>query len=154
MPSLIKFIDTIVEKVLGRKLNKGLLQFFRYLICGGVATVSDMSLLYVSTHFFHIFYLFAAAGGFITGVIINYSLNILLVFKSTGKIHKEFTLFALIGIGGLVWTEIIMWALVDKLNFYIMVAKMTAVVFVLFWNFFMRKKFVFYPEPVLEEYSN
>jgi putative flippase GtrA len=152
MPSLIDFIDTSVEKIVGRKLNKGFLQFFRYLICGGIATVSDMGVLYVSTHFLHIYYLFAAACGFILGVVINYTLNIILVFKSTGKIKREFALFALIGIGGLIWTEAIIWTLVDKLNFYIMIAKMTAVIFVLFWNFFMRKKFVFYPEPVTEEY--
>ena len=149
---MIKFIDELVEKILGRKVNKGLLQFFRYLICGGIATVSDMSVLFVLTHFLHIFYLLAAACGFIIGVIVNYSLNIVLVFKSTGKIHKEFSLFALIGIGGLIWTEIIIWALVGKLHLYLMVAKIIAVVFVLFWNFFMRKKFVFYPEPVQDEY--
>jgi putative flippase GtrA len=149
---MIQFIDNFIEKILGRKVSKGLLQFFRYLICGGIATVSDMTVLYSLTHFFHVNYLIAAACGFLIGITINYNLNIILVFKSSGQVKKEFSLFALIGIGGLIWTEIILWVLVDKLNFYIMVAKMVAIALVLFWNFFMRKKFVFYPEPVEKEY--
>lgn len=146
-----QFIDEFVEKIAGRKINKGLLQFFRYLICGGIATVTDVSLLFVLTHFLHIYYLIAAAGSFLTGTTVNYSLNVVLVFRSSGKIKREFPLFALIGVGGLVWTEIIMWILVDKLNFYVMLAKGGAIIFVLMWNFFMRKKFVFPEEPVSQE---
>jgi len=152
--SLANLIDTNVERLLGRKINKGLLQFFRYLICGGMATLTDVSVLYSFTHFLHINYLIAAACGFIMGIIINYNLNIVLVFKSSGEIKKEFPLFALIGIGGLIWTEIIMWLLVDKLNFYIMVSKLVAIVLVLFWNFFMRKKFVFTLESIAEEHRD
>lgn len=143
-----QLIDEFVEKLLGRKINKGILQFFRYLICGGIATLTDISILFALTHFLHIYYLIAAACGFITGITINYSLNIILVFKSSGEIKKEFPLFALIGIGGLIWTEIILWILVDKLNFYVMIAKIIAIALVLNWNFFMRKKFVFSPESI------
>jgi len=146
-----QLIDEFVEKILGRKINKGLLQFFRYLVCGSIATLTDISILFVLTHFLHINYLVAAACGFLTGIIVNYSLNIVLVFKSSGEVKKEFPLFALIGIGGLIWTEIILWILVDKLNFYVMIAKAVAIILVLNWNFFMRKKFVFSPEPISEE---
>ena len=140
-------IDNLVEKILGRKINKGILQYFRYLICGGTATVADVSLLFFLTHIFHIYYLFAAALSFVTGIIVNYTLNIILVFQSSGKIKKEFFLFASIGIGGLFWTEIILWILVDKLNIYVMFAKVIAIILVLQWNFFMRKKFVFPEKP-------
>ncbi len=140
-------IDSLVEKILGRKVNKGILQYFRYLICGGTATLVDVSLLFFLTHIFHVYYLIAAAISFATGIIVNYTLNIILVFKSSGKVKKEFFLFALIGIGGLFWTEIILWILVDKLNIYVMFAKAIAIVLVLQWNFFMRKKFVFPEKP-------
>ena len=143
-----EWIDEIVEKILGRKVNKGLLQYFRYLICGGTATVTDVVLLYALTHFLHFNNLVAAACGFCIGIAINYSLNIVLVFKSSGKVKKEFPVFALIGIGGLLWTEAIIWLLVDKMNLYLLAAKLIAILVVLQWNFFMRKKFVFYPEPI------
>lgn len=148
---LKEWIDEFIEKLLGRKIRKGFLQYFRYLICGGTATVTDVAILFVFTHFLHINYLIAAAFSFVVGIIVNYSLNIILVFKSSGKLRKEFPLFALIGIGGMTWTELILWVLVDKLNVYVMFAKMVSIVLVLQWNFFMRKKFVFYPEPVSED---
>jgi len=148
---LKEWIDEVVEKILGRKVKKGFLQYFRYLICGGSATVADLAILFVLTHFLHINYLIAAAFSFLAGIVVNYTLNIILVFKSSGNLKKEFPLFALIGLGGMTWTELILWFLVDKLNIYVMFAKMVSIVLVLQWNFFMRKKFVFYPEPVEEE---
>jgi putative flippase GtrA len=144
-------IDGIIEKIAGRKVNKSLLQYFRYLICGGIATVTDVGLLFVLTHFLHLNYLIVAAVSFLCGITVNYTLNTILVFQSSGKIKKEFPVFAMIGLGGLAWTELILWFLVDKLNIYVMFAKMVAIVLVLQWNFFMRKKFVFYPEPVGED---
>jgi len=141
-------IDNLVEKILGRKANKSLLQYFRYLMCGAVATATDVGVLFVLTHFLHINYLFVAAVSFLCGIIVNYVLNTILVFQSSGKIKKEFPVFAMIGLGGLAWTELILWILVDKLNIYVMIAKLVAIILVLQWNFFMRKRFVFYPEPI------
>lgn len=143
-----EWIDEIIEKILGRKVNKSLLQYFRYLMCGAVATVTDVGLLFVLTHFVHLNYLIVAAASFLCGITVNYTLNTILVFQSSGKIKKEFPVFAMIGLGGLAWTELILWVLVDKLNIYVMIAKAVAIVLVLQWNFFMRKKFVFYPEPI------
>ena len=148
---MIQLIDDFIEKLLGRKISKGFLQFFRYLVCGGIATLTDIVILFVLTHIVHINYLIAAACAFLTGIVVNYSLNIVLVFKSSGEIKKEFPLFAMIGVGGLTWTEIIMWLLVDKLNLYVMIAKGVAIILVLQWNFFMRKKFVFSSESISED---
>lgn len=138
-----KIVNTIAEKILRRKINKGLLQFFRYLICGGTSTLVDLVMLYSLTHFIDVHYLIAAPIAYVTGTTTNYTMNILLVFKSSGNIKKEFPLFAVIGIGGLLWTEIIIWFFVDLLDVYVMIAKIIAIVLVLNWNFFMRKKFVF-----------
>jgi putative flippase GtrA len=145
---VVQFIDGRVEKILGRKVSKGILQYFRYLMCGAVATVTDISILFVLTHVLRVNYLIAAACAFLTGIIVNYSLNTILVFKSSGQIKKEFPIFALIGIGGLIWTEIILWILVDKLNIYVMFAKLVSIALVLQWNFFMRKRFVFAEESI------
>lgn len=146
-----EWIDEFIEKILGRKVNKNLLQFFRYLISGGFATLTDASILFVLTHFAGVHYLFAAGFSFLCGISVNYTLNTILVFKSSGKLHREIPLFVMIGLGGLTWTEIIMWVLVGKLKIYVMFAKLVAIILVLFWNFFMRKKFVFVEAPVSTE---
>lgn len=148
--TIVKFIDFCLDIFLPKKTPPGLRQFFKYLVCGATATLADMSVLLVMSSLLHINHLIAAAFGFVAGVATNYSLNKILVFKSSGKIKKEFPLFVTIGIGGLLWTELILWILVDDLGIYLMIAKMIAVVMVLFWNFFMRKKFVFSSEQNLE----
>jgi putative flippase GtrA len=111
-------------------------------------------MLYSLTHFVDVHHLVAAPIAYVSGTITNYTLNTILVFKSSGNIKKEFPLFAVIGIGGLLWTEAIMWVFVDMFGTYIMVAKIIAVIFVLNWNFFMRKKFVFSPKTVSEGQEN
>ncbi len=136
-------IDNLVEKTVGRKVPKGILQYFRYLICGGIATVTDVSFLFTLTHIFNVHYLLAAGVSFAVGITVNYTLNTILVFRSSGKIRREFPIFVSIGIGGLLWTEAILWLLVDKLGIYVMFAKGAAILLVLQWNFFMRKRFVF-----------
>lgn len=140
---LAEFIDKCIIKILGKKANKGFLQFFRYLICGGTSTLCDMAMLFILTQFLSINHLVATPLAYVTGTITNYTLNTILVFKSSGNIKKEFPVFAIIGIMGLLWTEIIIWLFVDVLGIYVMIAKVIAVVLVLNWNFFMRKKLVF-----------
>ncbi|NTW27675.1 MAG: GtrA family protein [Candidatus Moranbacteria bacterium] len=147
---LAQFIDKIFDIFLPKKTSKSLRQFFKYLVCGGAATVSDMSVLFVLNYLLGINHLIAAGFGFGVGVATNYSLNKVLVFKSNGKVKKEFPLFVLIGLGGLAWTEFILWMLVDKFDLNVMLAKMVAVVLVLNWNFFMRKRFVFPAESNIE----
>ena len=145
--NLIEFIDKCVTTILGpffgNKINKGFLQFFRYLICGGTSTVCDMTALFLLTYFLSVNHVIAATISYIIGSITNYTLNTILVFKSSGEIKKEFSVFVTIGICGLLWTDLIIWLLADKLALNVMIAKVVAVILVLNWNFFMRKKFVF-----------
>ncbi|MDQ1284068.1 MAG: hypothetical protein QG620_416 [Patescibacteria group bacterium] len=131
------------KKLVSEKTDKASLQFFRYLIAGGTATLVDLAVLFVLYHLLHINYLAAAALGFLFGVITNFTINIAIVFESQGKMKKEFLLFAAVGLGGLLWTELILWVLSGKFHLPVMAAKLVAVVLVLNWNFFMRKKFVF-----------
>lgn len=140
---LVKIINFFLDILLPKKTSKSVRQFFSYLVCGGFATISDMIVLFTLANILHINHLIAAAFGFLAGVATNYTLNTMLVFESKGKKKTEFTIFALIGIGGLLWTELILWLLVDNLSLNLMIAKMIAVILVLNWNFFMRKKLVF-----------
>jgi putative flippase GtrA len=120
-----------------------LTQFIRYLFVGGFAAVIDTGALY----FFHsrlgIHHLVAAAAGFLLGLLTNYFISIAWVFESTGGFKEEFALFAIIGIGGLGWTELILWLGVDVAGAPVLTAKAIALALVLVWNFGMRKKFVF-----------
>lgn len=136
-------MHNIIQKFFIEKTNETFVQFFRYIFVGGIATLADMGTLFALYNTLSIHYLTATALGFLAGIITNYLLSIAWVFQSTGNMKKEFTIFTIIGIGGLLWTELIMWFLVGKMKLAVMIAKIIAVFLVLMWNFGMRKKFVF-----------
>ena len=133
----------IIKRLFIEKTGDIKIQFFRYIFVGGVATVVDMGSLFLLTSYFGVHYLISAAIAFILGVATNYLISIAWIFKSTGNLKKEITLFVIIGVGGLALNEIIIWLLVEEVNLYYMLAKAIAVVIVLIWNFGMRRKFVF-----------
>lgn len=121
-------------------------QFIRYIFVGGLAASVDTGSLYVLNSYFEVNYLTAAVIGFLLGLIINYIISILWVFESTGKTKEELFLFTIIGVGGLIWTEAILWLSVNLAHTPVMIAKILALIIVLIWNFGMRKKFVFAPQ--------
>jgi putative flippase GtrA len=125
------------------KTQSTALQFFRYLFVGGAAAALDAGTLYLLSAHFGVNHLIAAAFGFFLGLLVNYMISIAWVFESKGRYREELILFALIGAGGLVLTELIMWATVDMAKTPVMLGKVIALFLVLIWNFGMRKKFVF-----------
>lgn len=135
-----------LSDILVRKSDKAHIQFIRYLFAGGVAAGVDMGVFYMVHNAWGYHYLGAQTAGFISGVITNYLISIAWVFRSTGNIKKEFMLFLLVGIGGLLWSYLFLWLFIDGLGmryFRDMLSKALTVLIVLFWNFLMRKRFVF-----------
>jgi putative flippase GtrA len=126
--------------------KNGFLQFFRYVIVGGMATVVDWSVLFILTDFAHIYYLLSAIFAFILGLITNFLLSKLLVFKANeARINAtmEFLSYAGIGVVGLGITELIMFLLTNCWNVHYMVSKATATIIVLAWNYVARKVFIY-----------
>ena len=94
-------------------------EFIRYLLVGGSAFILDTAVLYVfSKYVFRSLgrpgILFGAAIGFIAGLVYNYALSILFVFNKArerikGREALSVAIFAIIGVGGLVLTELGMY---------------------------------------------
>jgi putative flippase GtrA len=129
-------------------------EFSRYLFVGGSAFLLDIGILYITKK-----YLFsglgiggillAAALGFTAGLLYNFFLSFVFVFK---KVHhnagnhkiRSFVLFAIIGIIGLGFTEAGMYGGIKLLgqNYYLLV-KILVTSIVLMWNYTVRKIVVF-----------
>jgi putative flippase GtrA len=121
---------------------------------GALAFIIDFGVLYLSKTFLFSFMeqpgiLLAAALGFIAGLIVNYTLSLVFVFKQTsGKARRHkirsFVLFAVIGIIGLFITELCMFTGIRALGQkrYLTV-KIIAAGIVLIWNYMARKFFIF-----------
>ena len=74
----------------------------------------------------------------------NYTAALLWVFESRHNRTKEMILVFLIALGGLFWTEFLLWIGVEFLHGEPFITKCIVLWIVLIWNFGMRKLFVFH----------
>ncbi len=104
-----------------------------------LALAADVGLLWIMVEYAKLYYLYATSLAFICGLIVNYSLVKLFVFKKS-KMHplKEFIWYSLIGLIGLGLNDLIMYVLV-LLNLWYMYAKAISVALVFFFHFFARR---------------
>lgn len=142
-----------IKKIFVGKTGNTLVQFFRYVIVGGGATVVQYVLLIVLKEFFGMNANAANAIGFFGGLLTNYFISTYWVFDESGVKNKaaEFTAFALIGVVGLGINQGLIW-LFDHLlaeervfgsvlptDKYYLPGQVLATALAFFWNFFARK---------------
>ncbi len=142
-------VDTSVTKPLKphflRPKDSILIQMFRYGVTGLVAFLVDFGILVALTEWAAFHYMLAAVWGFLGGLVTNYLLSIHWVFSNRALADKraEFSVFALIGIGGLLVTEVVLWAGTEVFLQDYRISKIVAVAVVLGWNFGLRKYLLF-----------
>ncbi len=138
-------MKTLARKFLIEETDSTFIQFFRYGIVGGFAFMVDFASLYCFTEYLGIYYLTSAALAFILGLITNYLLSIIWVFKSRTIQNRyiEFLVFGAIGAVGLVLNELIIWFFTEKVALHYMMSKLISTAIVYLWNFFIRKFMLF-----------
>jgi putative flippase GtrA len=135
------------------KNTKILKEFFRYLLVGGSAFIIDFTILYLfKTYVFHNIGIMgiyiSTALGFIGGLVYNYILSLIYVFDTAkennkGKSIRAFIIFALIGIVGLLITELGMYVGVELFTINYIIVKVLVAGIVLLWNYFARRVLIF-----------
>ena len=123
--------------------EKIIIQLIKFGIVGVIATVIDFGVLMFLKELMHIDVLAASAVAFSVSVIANYILSMLFVFESrgNGKV-KEFLVFVVLSIGGLLLNQFIMWIGTEIMTAYYLWVKAFALVFVPIYNFITRKIFL------------
>jgi putative flippase GtrA len=134
-------MEQYIKKIFIEKSNKTLIQLFRYTFVGGIAFLVDFGLLLFFKEVVGLHYILSASLSFIAGLFVNFIISIYWVFTEFKNISKklEFLYVAMIGIVGLLLTDLLMWFLTSNLNIYYLVSKIAATIVVFFWNFFARK---------------
>ncbi len=119
-------------------------QFFRYFFVGGSSAVVHLSIYYTLIWGLGVHYLIANVIGFCVSFFWNYIVGILWVFHNRRMSRRrEIALTYVIAVLGLLWNSIILYACVEALGISPNLAIYIATAIVLFWNFGMRKKFIF-----------
>ena len=145
-----------INQIFFEKTNNTLIQFFRSLFVGGIATVVDFAatalvreLIFNGKDSWQLRLLYISCG-FIAGLICNFILSCLFVFgKSEKTRQEEFFAFTVIGIMGLLLNYGIisfcsLFISMEGLVFY--VVKLFATIVTFIWNFFARKIIIYTPK--------
>jgi putative flippase GtrA len=128
------------------------LLLIRYLLVGGVAALIDISFFFIFAKLVGFNYLYVASAGFIIATFINYLLSIRWVFKSGVRFTKmqEVLLVYLVSAMGLTLNLLVLFTMVDSLEIELMLSKLIATASVFFWNYFIRRNFIFH-KPTYQE---
>jgi len=132
-------------------VKENLKELFRYVLVGGLAFLVDAGVLHLVMVLFPdwSYTLYIAVGaGFVFGLIVNYILSILFVFKNAKEKTENrkvitFIIFAVIGLIGLGLTELGMHIGVVILGFHHLIVKVFVAGAVLLWNYIARKVIIF-----------
>ena len=116
-------------------------QFFKFGIVGVICFIIDYGLMIALTELANVPYLISCGISFSVSVIVNYILSMRFVFASKKDVdkRKEFALFVLLSISGLLLTELLMWLFVAGVHINYMIAKIITTGIVMVYNFITRK---------------
>ena len=134
----------MIHKLLIEKTKTAHMQFLRYFFVGGSSAVVDLLVFTVLVKHMEFHYILAAFVGYMMGLAWNHFLCIAWVFESKHNRTKELAMVFVIAVGGLLWTWLILYLLIDVASMDEVIAKMISQILVLFWNFSMRKFYVFH----------
>lgn len=125
--------------------NRILRQFARYVLVGGLAFVVDFTGLFLLTESLGLHYLISASIAFLLGLVTNYILCIAWIFdyRAVSNRAHEFTIFAVIGVAGLLLNNLLMFFLTEFLSFHYLISKVGAAALILILNFSLRRSLLF-----------
>jgi len=122
-------------------------QVAKFLLLGVLSTVIDY-LIYLFLVSVSVDYVIAIVVGYSSGLLANYYIGRNYIFTSGTKFrssHREFIAVVLIAIVGMVLNIAIVKALSYSLwNLDLMYSRIVAIGIVFFWNYFLRKIFVYH----------
>ena len=125
-------------------MKKLFAQLMKFGVVGFIAFLIDYGLLAFCTEILHINYLVSATIGFTVSVVFNYLASMRYVFthKEEMSRRREFIIFVVLSIVGLVINNVILWAGVELLHVHYLIVKIFATAVVMAWNFVTRKIFL------------
>ena len=125
-------------------MKKLISQFMKFGIVGVIAFVIDYGFMVLLTEVFGVPYLVSTTVSFIISVIFNYFASMRFVFKRKDDMsrRREFIIFVVLSVIGLVINDVFMWLMVDFLFIDYRISKIVVTFIVAVWNFVTRKIFL------------
>lgn len=142
---MIQTISMTYKAFLKEKTDNWTIQFFRYIIVGGLSFLVDYGLLYLFTETVGMYYLASATLSFMAGLVFNYLISTRWIFNNSKYANKmtEFTIYGVIGGVGLVFNNLLLFTFTEIFHVHYMVSKLIVAAIVMIWNFVGRRFILF-----------
>lgn len=133
-------------KALLIRLNN--IKLLRFVISGGSATLIDLILLYILTKYLLVWYVLSAALAFIAAFMVSFVAQKFWTFEdhSTDRLQSQGSIFFVVALISLAVNTYAVYALVDYLHLYFMLAQIIVSAFIAVSNYFVYSKFIFRPQ--------
>jgi dolichol-phosphate mannosyltransferase len=119
-------------------------KFFKYGFGGGLAFLVTFVLTYLLTEKFHIFYLMSAIIGYLSGFLINFTLQAFITFKTKTEVYfQRFLKFCFFQIIGLAFYSFLLAFFTEVLSIYYLYSLILSSGLTYILNFYLAKTFVF-----------
>lgn len=136
---LIKFF----KGKLNDKQKKLLMQIFKFIIVGGIATIIDWIIYYLLYNYLDFDPLVANILSYLLATIYNYFGSVKYVFKVNDKnMKKTFTIFLILSLVGLLLSELLIYLMINIMLMNKMLSKIFATMLVMIFSFITRKYFL------------
>ena len=142
--NLVTFISNFLHLKLTEQTEHLLIQIFNFGIVGVIATIIDFVFLYFFKDLCHFPLVLSNTLSFCISVMYNYWASMTFVFdvnKNKSK-KRNFILFIIFSVIGLILNDMIVWFASEKLSIYYLISKVIATAIVMIFNFITRKKFL------------
>lgn len=126
------------------KKNALINQIIKFIIVGGISTIIDYIIFFILHDFLNWNTIISNIIGFTVSVIYNYIISIKWVFdvNKDNDPKKQFIIYIILSIIGLLINTAIVYFCVDIMKFYSLIGKVIATSIVMVFNFITRKMFL------------
>lgn len=116
----------------------------RFLISGGTSAVTNLSILFVLTHWYGMWYLYSSIIAASVATIVSFVLQKLWTFQNfSTAVHKQFPLHVTLGLVNIAVNTALLYMLVEYIGIWYLIAQVMSGVFLAFVNYFTYKKYIF-----------
>lgn len=121
------------------------MKIIKYFFVGGTAAIVDIGLFAIFAKYLEFNYLMVGFFSFTIATLVNYLLSIRHVFESGVRFSKkkEITIIYIVSAFGLAINLFVLYSCVELVGVGLIVSKLIATGVVFFWNYFIRREFVF-----------
>lgn len=121
----------------------------RFLMSGGMSAATNLSILFVLTHFFGVWYLYSSVIATSGATIVSFVMQKLWTFQNfSTAVHKQFPLHATLALSNILVNTVAMYVLVEYLSVWYLIAQVITGAGLASVNYFVYKHIIFPKETV------